>query len=705
VDAPLPPLRQELRIEPGTPLPGGAPGFILFDPLRHLFFQIGALEQRVLALWRHQSPVVVRDALVAEGETVEDAEAAIADVHRFVLTNSLTRDVPGAAARSFAAREAAARKSWWKWLLDHYLFIRIPLIRPAAFLQRTLPIVRPIWSRAGIAVLALLALAGLFLISREWDGFTGQFANLASMKGVIAYIAALAVVKCFHELGHAYTATRYGVRVPTMGISFLVMVPVPYTDTSGAWRLRRKAERIRIDMAGVAAEMSVAAIALFLWPFLPDGTPRTAAFVLATTSIATSLFVNASPFMRYDGYYILADLLGVPNLASRAFALMRWRLRELLFGLGEAPPEPMPAGLNRLMSGYAVFTFLYRASLYIGIALLVYHKFFKALGIVLFAVEVCVFLARPVLSELREWRARSSAILSSRRARITALLAGAALVAGFLPLDRSVSLPAVLKPIADKPLVPGDPGRVERILVNNGQSVVAGQPLLLLSSPDIALGEAQARLRIAQLQSQIARGVADTQDLTDATVLQHDLLTQQQALAGFAARRAALTVRAPFDGKVVDLPQTLAVGSWVDGRAPLLRIVQPGRYDVRAYADESEGWRLEPGAIGRFVPDDAGSGAWSVKLDEVGASAIPVLDQPVLAQANGGPIATTPDEHHQPVPAHALIVVHLIAEQGHPAGFPSAIAGRVHVAARGESIAHRVARAIGKVLAREDSVS
>ena len=700
----LPRLRQELRLEPGTPLPSGAPGFILFDPLRHLFFQLGALEQRVFAHWRADDARVVVDALIAEGETPEDAAAAIADVGAFVTANDLVRDAPKQAVRGFAEREAAARKIWWRWLLDHYLFIRIPLVRPAAFLARTLPRVRPIWSQAGILLLLGLALTGLLLISREWDSFTGSFATLASARGLIAYAAALVFVKCCHELGHAYTATRFGCRVPAMGVSFLVMVPVFYTDTSGAWRLRRRKHRLLIDSAGICAELSVAAVALFLWPFLPDGAPRTAAFILGTTSVATSLLVNASPFMRFDGYYILSDLIGVPNLATRAFAMMRWRLRETLFALGEAPPEDLPARLRRFMLGYALITFAYRTSLYVGIALLVYHKFFKALGVVLFAVEVCVFLARPVVSELRAWHARRPQILASRRSRITGAVAGLALVACFLPLDRSVSLPAVLSPLAEKPLVPADPARIDRVLVRDGDAVVAGQPLLLLSAPELALGKAQAVLRIAQLESQIARGVADAQDLTDTAVLQRDLLTQRDALAGLARREAALTVRAPFDGRVVDLSAALGPGTWVDGHAPLLRVIVPGRYDVQAYAGEDQAARLAAGTTGRFVPRDPGQGAWRVRLDEIGASAIATLDQPVLALSNGGPIPTNLDDRKQLVPTTALLRVHLIAEQAEPRGFVQPIAGRIVIAARGESLAAKLARGVGRVFVRENAL-
>lgn len=696
----LPPLRQELRVDRGAPLPSGAPGYILFDPLRHLFFQLGALEQRVAAYWRCGEAGAVRDALVAEGEHPDDAEDAIVAFHAFALGNGLTQRPPGDAVAALAGRHAAAKRDWWRWLLDHYLFVRVPLVRPAAFLRRTLPVARAIWSPAGVAVLAAMALLGLLLVSRQWDAFAAQFADLLTAQGLLAYAGALLVVKVCHELGHAWTATRHGVRVPTMGVSLLVMVPVLYTDTSGAWRLTSRRQRMAIDAAGLMAEFSVAAAALFLWSFLPDGPARTGAFVLATTSLATSLLVNASPFMRFDGYYILSDLLGVPNLAPRAFALMRWRLRELLFALGEPPPEDLPAPLRRAMLGYAVVTFAYRATLYVGIALLVYHRFFKALGLVLFAVEVSVFLARPVLSELKEWRVRARPIRASRRARLTAAIVAGLVLAGFLPLDRSVTAPALLAPIGNAALAAGDPAQVSRVLVGDGDQVRVGQPLVLLTSPDLKLDVARATLRIAQLEGRIARGVADREDLADATVLRRDLLAERERLDGLRRREAALTIRATVAGRVVDLFADLAAGDWVDGRKPLLRVVTPTRYDVQAYLPEGETWRVDPGIQGRFVPDEAAGRGWSVRLDDIGGSAVDAI-APALAATHGGPIPTASTTLK---PSRAVVALRLMAEQRTVDRFIQPVSGYVVLPARGESVFAKLARSFSRVIVRENSL-
>src|SRR3569623_2913107 len=225
------------------------------------------------------------------------------------------------------------------WLLHRYLFFRIPLWRPDAFLGRSLAWVGPLFSR-GLLFLTLLALMiGLIEVSRQWDVFLSSLLDMFSWEGLFGYIITLIFVKLLHELGHAYTAKRYGCRVPTMGVAFLVMFPIDYTDVNDAWRLRKRRQRLAVGAAGMLTELAVAAWATLAWAMLPEGQLRNTAFVLATITLISSIAINTSPFMRFDGYFLLSDWLDIPNLHQRAFGLGRWQLRAWLFGLAEPAPE------------------------------------------------------------------------------------------------------------------------------------------------------------------------------------------------------------------------------------------------------------------------------------------------------------------------------------------------------------------------------
>ncbi len=703
----LPGLRQELRIEPGAALVNGAPSWTLFDPVRHMFFQLGQIEFNIFSHWATGAMDRLAPKLKAAGLEPDEIDAAVGNVIQFSLANHLTTAPLGDAVSTFSNARTMLRKQWWKWLLDNYLFFRIPLVRPARFLEHGLPRVAFLWSAASFWFFTALALLGFFLVSRQWDSFLTSFNYFFSTKGVVAYALGLSVVKIAHEFGHAFTATRYGCRVPTMGVSFLVMFPVLYTDTTGAWRLKSRRKRLAIDCAGVAAELMIASISTLAWVFLPDGAMRSVVFVLATSSWIMSLGINLNPFMKFDGYYVLSDLLDVPNLQPRAFALGRWKLRELLFDLRDQPPEHMPARLQAGLIIYAWLTWVYRLILFTGIALLVYYMFFKMLGVLLFAVEIGVFVIRPVVVELKAWQDRRQSILSGRRGKIViASLLGAFMLV-CLPLDRHVDAPAVLASLGVAPIVSGDPAVITAIRVVDGQNVKAGTVLVELSAPELAADGRQRLARIAELEARLARAPSDATDLADRSVLQSELATEREAMAGLARRQDRLFLRAPIDGTVTDLARDIHPGRWVGGAETLLRIVTPGLYDIQAYVGEGDIWRIEDKAIATFVPNNLSGIARKARLEERAATAAERLDQPILASLNGGDIAVNQDANKQLKPREALYRMRFVVErERNPApAFMQPVAGRIQIKAQATSWAGSLLRLLAQIWRQEASAT
>lgn len=635
----LPGLRQELRIDRGEPQRTGAPSWTVFDPVGHKYYQLGRIEFLILSHWAEGTLDNLKLSLKSEGLSEEEGEAAFNDVIRFAMQHNLVLHPADDTVATFTAQRNNMKRTWWRWMVENYLFVRIPLVKPSGFLARTLHRVEFFYSPGTAVFFTLLALSGLILVARQWDSFVASFLYFFNPEGLIAYGIGFVCVKVLHELGHAYTATRYGCRVPAMGVAFLVMMPVLYTDTTGAWRLRSRRKRLMVDCAGMITELMVASVATIAWVFLPDGALRSVAFVLATTSWAMSLLVNINPFMRFDGYYVLADTTNMPNLQPRAFALAKWKLREWFFALGDPPPEPLPHRNVRWMVVYAYLTWIYRLILFIGIALLVYHMFFKALGIILFVVEIGVFIARPIVLELREWFGMRDRISQSSRARKIGVVCLALIVLAFLPIDRQVDAPAVLDGRVNQPLVAGDPAIVEAILVDNGDEVTRGQPLIRLQAPNIEQEIAAARLELTQILRQEGRATSDDEDRANLQVLGRERAAAEARIAGLEAQSDGLILSAPIDGRVVDIPPQLRSGVWVAAQDELARIVTPSDLNVQAFVREAEIWRIESGARGRFVPDDAARRSVKVEVSEVTSVASETLDQPILASTQGGPIA------------------------------------------------------------------
>lgn len=693
----LPLLRPELRLMPGAATPGGEPTWLIHDALQNRYIQIDAVTYETLALWsqcRTAGDLIGRVA--GAGRISLDCDG-VSRLVAFLHENNLTAEPPRDGWRYYAGQEARARRSTLSWLMHNYLFFRIPLVQPHAFLKRTLPVARVLGSRSARRAIAALGLVGLYLVSRQWDEFITTFHAYFTWDGMLLMALTLFGVKAAHELGHAYVAVHYGCRVPTMGIAFMMLAPLLYTDVTDAWRLRDRRQRFAIDSAGIKVELALAAVALFLWSFLPEGPARGAAFVVTAVSLLSSLIININPFMRFDGYYLLSEMLGVDNLQQRAFVLGRWRLREWLFRLGEPNPEQLSPRLNRILVVYAYLTWLYRLVLFVGIALIVYHYFFKALGLLLFAVEIVYFVARPVWSELGVWYKSRNAILRSPRGITTSIGAVAAAVLLCVPWSTRVVVPAVVESARMQGIHSNRPGRVAAVHVRHGELVREGQPLVTLSSADIDQEVRLTRTRLRLAEQQHGRRGADPEDRRTTLVLERTIPSLKSRLAGLEREREELVIRAPFAGRVAELNPELHAGRWI-GPKEALAVVAGGGLVVRGYLAETDLWRVGQGSSGQMVLEHPLRRDLDVRVDQIAAGGSSFIEVPELSSTFGGPIAVTADAQKRlsPLSAQYLVVM-------------SAGLGETDLAARGvallegsrESLLARVWRQTLQVLIRE----
>ena len=311
----------------------------------------------------------------------------------------------------------------------------------------------------------------------QWDAFLTTFDYFFNLQGLIYFGLAMIAVKIAHELGHALVAKHHGLRVSSMGVALLVLFPVLYTDNTDAWRLTDQRKKLQIVLAGLMVEFHIALLALFSWTVVEDGPLRSAAFFLATGSLVGSLLVNLSPFMRFDGYYALADFLDMQNLQPRAFELARWQVRQWLFGLPENAPEPFPATKHYFLVFYSFATWIYRFFLFLGIALLVYFFAFKLLGIFLFAVEIIWFIGRPIYAEMKRWVARRALFSMNQQMRRTLGIIVMLLLLAFAPWRMSITAPAIIESALQTPIHLPEPAQVTAIYVTKDQEVRKGDPL------------------------------------------------------------------------------------------------------------------------------------------------------------------------------------------------------------------------------------
>ncbi|WP_171016577.1 efflux RND transporter periplasmic adaptor subunit [Pseudomonas sp. D(2018)] len=662
----LPALRPDLQLSPAAPALDGAPQWTLADPLSGRYFKLGAAAVRLLRHWALGDPQRVLEAANTEPGLPLGKEE-IEELLRFLGNHDLITGLDDAQRASYAVKATSVRQSPWKKVLHQYLFFRIPLWRPDAFLNRAWPVLE----RNGRWLLRwglpLVFALGLFLVARDWQRFIATFPHLFSLGGALAFGVALTFAKLCHEFGHAFMAKRAGCRVQSMGLAFMVLLPMFYTDVSDAWRVNDRRSRLLIGAGGVLAELVLAVLALLAWSLLPDGPARTSAFMLASATWITTVIINLNPFMRFDGYFLLSDLWGVENLQARAFALCRWRLRETLFGYGEPMPEPWQPAMARRLIVWGYGSWLWRAVLFFGIALAVYHLFFKVLGIFLMLVELVWFIGLPIWRELGEWwqrrdqaEPRKVVLIGFGLAVLLALLA--------LPWRASVEVPALLEASRATTLHAPVAARLKALHVKDGQAVEEGELLLELESPDLDARQSIVRREIEILQLQLRRQAGRSETAADAGIIEQQLAEAVAEYRGLAAQRERLQLRAPQTGVVRDLLRDLIPGRWLNPGEPLARVVEPG-LRLRGYLAEEELWRVEPGAEGRFIADDPARPALPVRLDEVDATGVAYLELEALSSDHHGPIAVRRDaqQRAEPVQAQYGVRLSLLDDAIHPA--------------------------------------
>lgn len=695
------PLRENIDLYPGSPQEDGSPTWVLHDPVTNRFAEIGWQEFEIVHRW-HLANI---DAIVmaVNSETTLDIDANdVRIVLMFLRRQQFLKIEP---KTLFEMGKAAwqVRSGFLSFLVSHYLFFRIPLLRPDTFLLKTLWLVRPVFSRFFRFALIAIALTGFFLVMRQWDVFMRTTVHFFTLDSLGFYFAAVLVAKCIHELGHAYSCKYYGLHVPVIGLAFLAFVPFLYTDTSESWKLTSRTKRFNIVAAGMAAECGVAVACTFGWSILPPGALRDAAYFLATTSWFMTLLVNISPFMRWDGYYLLSDMVGIKNLQPRSIELAKWRVREWILGFGDSPPEDLPRTTHRFMIVYAFGVWLYRVSVFFGIALMVYHFFLKALGIVLGGIEIIWFIWLPVQREMIVWYRRRKEMCWNKQSIFSVSLMLLLFALFALPWKNYVLLPGVIRPASFVELYPSVSAKIEKVYVKENQQVDAGAPLFDLDSTELNFHTEQALAEIRFSQALLQRSANENTLLRE----QREVAIQQnnsavQLYHGLQKKKAQLHIEAPFAGVIVHIPEAIQPGISVSENTVLGVFADPKSFIIAAYADAEQIDALHTGAEGKFYPENSREAPLTVILTEISTVNSEFLAEPLLASVNKGPIAVEYKKDKEYKPMYSVFLVQFAPENSSEGIVSTKIQrGYIRVASERRSYASQVWHNFHSLLIRE----
>ena len=546
--------------------------------------------------------------------------------------------MPDVAGMHRRERSAKLRKQWQR--AGSPLGFYVPLLDPERFLNATQRFVTPLFSAWGLLAWLALVLGGVALGAVHWRALGANFADQAFTGQNLALLALVyPLIKALHELGHAYAVKRWGGEVHELGVMLMVFYPVPYVDASAAVAFRGRWQRAVVGAAGMMVELALAAVAVAVWVAAEPGPLRAAAANVVMLAGISTLFFNGNPLLRFDAYYILSDLLGIPNLAQRGPQQIGYWLCARVFGAKGMVPVAESRGEARWLVGYAVLAFAYRLTVILAIALLIASQFFLV-GVVLAAWSVAVALVWPALKLLR--RPMVDARLRPRRARIYGLGGGvvALLLAALFLLPLATRAEGVVWAGDEAVLRARSPGFVAALLAEPGSLVAAGAPLVQLRDPEL-------EERVPVMEAELARAEREYQatlaDANQAVAMLETLRFLREQLERAKRMRDELLLRAPQDGALLLANAPDLLGQYLKRGDRLGYVAEPSRLhvavlvresDIEAVRDRTRGVELRfaaqplqplPASVLRLVP-----------------TATHDLPSRVLSLDGGGPFALDP---------------------------------------------------------------
>jgi putative peptide zinc metalloprotease protein len=436
--------------------------------------------------------------------------------------------------------------------------VRLPIWNPDQFLQATLMWFKWIFTPAGFALWLVVVTPAIILAMQNWQQLNENVADrVLAAESLLVIGLCYPILKALHELGHGYAVRAFGGAVPELGVMLLVFLPIPYVDASSSSGFRSKWARAVVGAAGMLVETFFAALALYVWLLVEPGLVRTIAFnVMLIAGLSTIVF-NANPLLRYDGYYILADVLQIPNLYQRATQYWGYLVRKYLFGVDETKADVVTHGERVWLFLYAPLSLFYRQFVAISIALFIASQYLTV-GVVLAIWSLMAGLFFPAGKAI--WRVVSSPQLQRNRVRAVSVtfggIAAVACLTLFVPLPLHTTTEGVVWLPENSFVKAGTDGFVKRIIVEPGKHVTKGEALVESEEPTSAANLARLRARAEELEAQLES--VRFSDRVQATIATTALTHARAELDHESRRVSRLVVQSQADGTfVIDKPQDL----------------------------------------------------------------------------------------------------------------------------------------------------
>lgn len=694
----LPPLRQDLSIYPIGRDGLGEVVAALYDPVAHKYFELSQDSVALLSHWAKGTAEAVQISLKKAGLEPPNTEE-IQHFMRFLEGNNLLMHMPS--QKILEKKHKMEQTTPYFKKFSQLLFLKVPLVRPEATVRWLLDFLTPLANRYFLGLTVLAFLLAVYLISQQGEVLWQYIGKAATFQGVSTIFVAIVLLKIAHEFGHAYFATKFGVRVPRMGATFIMGFPLAYTELTDSWRLSSQRSKILIDLGGVIFESVVAAWALLIFAILPDGPARSFCFYISVISMFTTLLINLNPLMRFDGYYVLSDGFKLPNLHTRATAIAVWYMRRIFGGLFVPPPEDFPQNMRRRMAILGVSVLIYRVFLYGGLSAGAFLMLPKVPAILIAAGMIGGFLVRPFVKELGHYWKNRGEVMSRWNIFIWLALLGAIGSWAAWPQPVNLKIPAQISPNTLIVMDAKALGILKSLPPKTASPVEKGKLLYSYEDLDLADELAIAQTELAKLQSQRGRSSSGQQGLNFIQVYESQIKEQEEKITILKAREAAEQVFTPVSGFYIPAPNFKAQEEMLitPGQA-FGKIVDLNAWGVAAYLRADQSLDFADAQDGVFVPDDPLLSSVEVKLDPLPDIYVEKIEHEALMKSRGGSVEGRPDDPYRPAQAHLL----LRADAGGAYETSLSVVGHLKIEGRRIAPASRLWQRIRLILLRESQL-
>lgn len=647
------------------------------DPLALEYHQLEASQYAVLSrldgsISLHQLEEAINREHPAQALTIEDLQKLVIDLHRKGLVVS---DRPGQ-AETFRDRRWERFRSLVKQAPKKLLFTKLPGWNAYYMLEAMLPWCRWIYHPAILTLASLFVVVSWMLVLVQFAEFRSrlpEFQQFFGWSNLPWLWVTLGFTKIVHEFGHGLTCHYYRRRCHEMGVMVMLFTPTLYCDVTDAWLIREKWPRIWIGAGGMIVETFLAAIATYIWWWTQPGLVNHLALNVVFVCAVTTVLFNANPLMRYDGYYMLADFLGIPNMRQKADRLLDRSLARWVFGHETLADRSLPQHNEFLFVLYAMASTGY-GWFVMGSIMMFLYSWLKPYELQSIGVTLLVFsLSGMVISMFwRMWRVSQGQKHGPPRwwriVLTCSLLIG--LLVGLLsiPIPWYVEAAAIIEPAGAVQVMNPVAGRIVAMHVEPGQFVQQGDLLIELENEDLADRQRQLADEIAMQEVTVA-AARTADDAAEYSVAYERLAGLKNQLAEANDQLQRLRITAPIAGRVVAAeyrsppPETSTerlppwhatpldpqnIGAFLEPRTSIASIAPGDELKATLYLPQAHRDEVRVGDAVSMKFDAIPGQVFRGELVALSQEHADIVPMP-LSNKVGGPLATvtTPDQQEQ----------------------------------------------------------